>query len=149
MSRDADTDYDMASIKDDISKMLEEAWNDQTVGEAFQSQVRGLISYELSHRVRSTMQRMIEYKIINEVVKPHVEARVKELEPEIKASLDKRIQKVLENIKTQLPKFIFEAVQQYTHNWVADATRQLTNHLEAAINWSFYNEKDEKQEAAT
>ena len=133
------------SAKEDIARIIEEVWNDETTGLAFQKSLVDTARYDLNHTVRSTLQRMVQQRIIQEIAKPYVDARVKELEPKIKADIDTRLGKLLVEIETQLPEYLFEASKQYALSWMADAANTLADKIRLSIYSAFDKVKKAEQ----
>jgi len=117
------------NIKEDIAKMLEDVWTDETTGEAYQKQVRGLLSYEINHRVRQIMTRMVDDAVIRDIVRPYINERVKALEPKIKASLDLHTEKILKELSDKIPNLVFEAAQFYSRSWMENAASRLKDNI--------------------
>ena len=121
------------SIQEDISKIVQEVWEDQTIGEAFQSSARGLVNYEISHRVRMIMQRMVDDAVIKNIVRPCVEARVAELKPKIEANINARLDKMVENLQVKLQQITLEALVRWSHQYLGEATSNLTQKFQSII----------------
>jgi hypothetical protein len=131
------------SIKEDIAKMLEDAWNDEVVGEAFQAQARGLINHEISHRTHMIMTGMLQEGVLKNIVRPYITERLKVLEPEIKARLDRRMEKLLLELPRMLPEIIFEGAKEYARSWMESATQK----LQEKIRYTVYAAMDKAEEA--
>lgn len=137
------------SAKEDIARMLEEVWTDETSGAAFQKSLADTARFDLNHTVRRTLQGMMQNRIINEIAKPYIDARVKEIEPQIKANLDTRLLRVLTELETQLPEFLFEASKHYALSWMADAANTLADKIRSAVYLAFDKVKKAEEKEKT
>lgn len=133
------------SVKEDIARIIEEVWTDETVGAAFQKSLEDTARYDLNHTVRSTLQRMVQQRLLTEIAKPYVEERVKDLEAKVKASIDARLDRMLEEIETALPTLVFESAKQYAQSWMADASSTLAKSIQSAVYRAFDTVKKQEQ----
>jgi len=132
------------SAKEDIARIVEEVWNDETSGAEFQKSVRGTAAYDLNHRVRVVIHRMVQDAVINDIVAPYVKARVAAMEPAVRALVDRLLQGVIESLPKQLADLVFETANSAAQNNMQRAVADLGASIKAAVYRAFECNKPEE-----